>query len=98
MINIDPEQLETMANRIDTWAQELKESVVSRANQEMSEVEGLPGFEGQAATMYRQKFTELTTEIQRAIETISDEQLAGMRENLTKIGRSFEDMDSSFSF
>lgn len=94
MININPESLETMCNRIDQWAENLKQTVATQGNQELSQVEGLPGFEGQASVAYRQKFHEMTAEINRAIEQISDQQLGGMREALRQVGRVFQDADT----
>jgi uncharacterized protein YukE len=95
MININPESLEMMCNRIDHWAENLKETVAAQANQELNQVDGLPGFEGQAPEAYRQKFHDLTVAINQAIEQISDQQLGGMRDALTQLNRTFQDADNS---
>jgi uncharacterized protein YukE len=95
MINIDPNSLQTMANRIDQWAQDLKAEVVSRAREQVAWVEDAPGFEGEAARAYKARFTEMAAAIQRAIESISDEQLLGMRHALEQIGLKFQDLDRS---
>jgi hypothetical protein len=77
-------------------------TIVSRANQEVAQVQSLPNFEGRAAETYRVKFEEITNEIKVRIESlfedVTDNALAGMRDQLTSIGRSFQDLDESFSF
>jgi WXG100 family type VII secretion target len=97
MIQINPESLQLMCNRIDQWAENLKQTVAEQGSQEVAQCEGMAGFEGQAAVAYREKFHELTMEINRAIEQISDQMLHGMRNQLESIGRIFEDADGQIA-
>jgi uncharacterized protein YukE len=96
-ISIDPEELQTAANDLDQQAQNLKETVVSSLQRMLTTIENLSS-EGQAATKYRERFEATATSIQTDIETLSDEVLADIRNDLTAMGLKFQDLDSSFAF
>jgi uncharacterized protein YukE len=95
VIQVDNQALQDQANRIDRWAEDLKGEVRSRAQSELQAVSNIPNFQGQAREAYVARFQELTEGINRAIEQISDQQLRGIRRNLSRIGIAFQDLDSN---
>jgi hypothetical protein len=97
MIQISQESIEAMCNGIDRWADELKANVHQQAQAELNRVRGQQHFTGDAAGAYRQHFEDMVQEIQRAIERISDGQLAGMRNQLRSLGETFRDTDAQIA-
>lgn len=96
MIQISPEDLEALKQRLDTWAENLKSMVSESANAEANYVASLPQFVGQSANSYRQHFDELKTELNTMIENVCNEQIAQMAGRAQQIGQAFSEMDQSF--
>jgi hypothetical protein len=96
MIQISPEDLESLKTRLDQWAEELKSMVNESANREKQHVASMPQFVGRSADAYRQHFDEMTGEINRTIEAISADQIAQMAGRASQLGQAFQQMDQEF--
>jgi uncharacterized protein YukE len=95
-IHIDPEELEAQASEINTWGEEIKSFVTESVTRRQAAVEGMT-MDGQAAMAFKGKFAEMGGQINAQIESITDGQIAAIRQKLIEIGNSMTDVDQSLA-
>jgi len=82
MLQINQESIDTACNEMDRWADNLREHVDAQSNSVRAHIEGMTDFQGEAATAFRGSFDDMVSQIRSSIDSISNEQIRGMRSQL----------------
>jgi hypothetical protein len=96
-IKINPQEINLACNRMDQWADKMREDVETQAGQVRTQIEGMTDFEGDAATAFRTRFEAMSTQIRNAIFNISETQIGGLRTELNHLMQTMIETDGQIA-